>query len=328
MREEINLRDDKQTTLFFDEDITVKQLVTTKGLVIMDDNVASFYYDEFKNDFDVLILPAGEKSKSFDNYLKIISYLFKNGYNRSDYLIAVGGGVITDLTAFSASNYKRGMNLILVPTSLMGMVDASIGGKTAIDYQNVKNIVGSFYLPQYIVVDFRFLKTLPKKEYSNGLAEILKIGMVADEEIYQIFLKNEQDASIKELVKRAIKVKFDFVKKDLHDQNIRHALNFGHTFGHALESYYHISHGQAVALGMLIVSQNKDYFSDLKKIVLSIGLKNSFTFDAEGLMTYLSQDKKRTEKGIELIEVEKVGTYSHSYKSLKELYDLVSGGRI
>ena len=133
MREEINLRDEKQTTLFFDEDITVKQLVTTKGLVIMDDNVASFYYDEFKNDFDVLILPAGEKSKSFDNYLKIISYLFKNGYNRGDYLIAVGGGVITDLTAFSASNYKRGMKLILVPTSLMGMVDASIGGKTAID---------------------------------------------------------------------------------------------------------------------------------------------------------------------------------------------------
>lgn len=214
------------------------------------------------NSVGKIVLPSGETAKTYHSVGKIIEFAIKNNLGRDDYFVGVGGGVICDITAFSASIYMRGANLILAPTTLLAMVDASLGGKTAIDLYNLKNLVGTFYPAKNIYLNFNTLKSLSDKEYHNGLGEILKHSLLSLEDRLYLFLTENKDKilnrdtkTLEEIVYLSLLVKKEFIENDpTESRGIRQALNLGHTFGHGLESvgkFSTFSHGEAVVWGMM-----------------------------------------------------------------------------
>lgn len=239
-----------------------------KVFVVTDTNVFDLHSQYLKSklpDFELIfeVVTPGEQSKSFENYQKVCESLIEKGIKRGHLIIAFGGGVVGDLAGFVAASLYRGVKCIQIPTSLLSMVDASIGGKTGINTSRGKNLVGAFYQPKMVIVNTTFLKTLPDIEYTNGMAEIIKSAFIGDKRLVeQLLIKT---VSLEEMIKRTVEVKRRLVLLDEFDLNERMFLNFGHTFGHAIEkkSDYKIKHGFAVAIGM--------------KIALSIGVKLGIT---------------------------------------------------
>lgn len=232
-----------------------------KKLVLLDENTHQHCWpllaaNPFFEGAELIELPAGELSKTLDYCAPVWQSLTEMSFTRSDILIAVGGGVLTDLGGFIASSYKRGMRFMSIPTSLLGMVDASIGGKTGIDFLEYKNQLGAFYLPELIAVDAQFLETLPDEEVLNGMAEMLKHGLLADkshaEGIGKLLL--EKKAPNLEQIAHSMKIKIDVVEQDPKEAGVRKLLNLGHTIGHAIEKYWLTRdlypHGFAVAQGL------------------------------------------------------------------------------
>jgi 3-dehydroquinate synthase len=230
-------------------------------IIVTDENVAMFHLEKMKAVLQdagfepkSVIVPAGEKYKN----LETISYLWKsfliNGLDRKSTVIALGGGVISDMAGFAASTYMRGINWIGVPTTLLSMVDASLGGKTGFDLPEGKNLIGSFYPPKLVLADPQFLKTLPEAELISGMAEVVKHGIISDPELFNLcgrgldWVKN----NLEEIVKRAMAVKIKVIEEDPYEQGFRAALNLGHTVGHAMElvSGFKLRHGEAIAIGM------------------------------------------------------------------------------
>lgn len=209
------------------------------------------------------VLEGGEQDKDIDVVFKIIELLYETKFQRNDYVIAVGGGTLTDVVGFAASIYMRGVKLVFVPTTLLCMVDAAIGGKNAVNFRGVKNIVGTFYQPSLVVVDLSFLDTLPQEEFVNGIAEVIKYGVTLDKELFE-YLKvnfdkvlNKDDEHLKYIIYRSILNKLLVVKQDPYEtKDIRIVLNFGHTVGHAIETStnFRVPHGKAVAVGMVLES--------------------------------------------------------------------------
>lgn len=214
-----------------------------------------------KNDFSVYltVIPDGENYKNIEQVKKICSECVKNNLHRDDCIIALGGGVVSDLAGFVAATYMRGISLINMPTTLVGQVDAAIGGKTGIDFV-AKNIIGSFYQPKLVLVDISFLKTLPEAEIKNGLAEIIKYAIIKDAGLFKFLERNREKImkldknSLLKIISRCCMIKAKIVEKDEKESNVRVILNYGHTIGHAIEkvSKYKIPHGKAVAIGMMI----------------------------------------------------------------------------
>src|SRR5215216_6612362 len=229
-------------------------------IVVTDENVAKFHLEKIKQAIGQhaksVIVPSGEEHKN----LETISYLWKsfldNGLDRKSTVIALGGGVIGDMTGFAAATYMRGINWIAVPTTLLSMVDASIGGKTAVDLPEGKNLIGAFYPPKLVLVDPQLLQTLPERELISGMAEVVKHGMISDPELF--YLCNQGLSWVKEnleeIVKRAMAVKIKVIEEDPFERGIRAALNLGHTIGHAVElvSKFDLRHGEAIAIGTVI----------------------------------------------------------------------------
>ena len=244
-------------------------------LIITDDNIYNLYNDNLKN-YKILVIDSGENSKSIENVQKILKYLLINKYNRKDtLLVGFGGGVIGDLTGFVASIYMRGIKYVQIPTTLLAMVDSSIGGKTGINFNNIKNSVGTFYKPENIYLHFNFLDKLPREEIINGWAEILKIILISSKKLWNFikvhnidyFLENP--SKFNEIIEISAKLKFDIVNSDYKEQlNKRIYLNFGHTIGHAIESLTLMKHGYCVAIGMLkeieLIDQLKIEFPQVK----------------------------------------------------------------
>lgn len=209
-------------------------------------------YKLYLKNVRAIFIPEGETSKNMETIIKIISRLIKLRFERFSHLVAFGGGVVGDITGFVASIYKRGVPYIQIPTTLLAMVDSSIGGKTGVDFGGVKNAVGSFYQPEKVIVDVGFLKTLPVREYKNGVAEIIKYGFIKDPDIFELVEKN-----ITKAIYRSISIKLEVVEKDERElTGLREILNFGHTVGHAIESSfnYRIPHGAAITTGMVAES--------------------------------------------------------------------------
>ncbi len=232
--------------------ISLEAITEPETFYVTDTNVFKLYSYLF-TDKNTYVLEASEESKSFEETEKISSWLFKNGATKAATLVAVGGGVVTDIVQFVASIYNRGIKCVLVPTTLIAMVDASIGGKNGINFNGVKNKLGTFYKPVRCEVHPEFLETLPNTEVLSGLGEICKALVIA-----KYFLKNpidlEKKHTLEHLIEMAIKVKEEIVGRDPYDTKLRHILNFGHTAGHMLEVKYHLKHGLAVASGMLYES--------------------------------------------------------------------------
>lgn len=232
-----------------------------KAMIITDNNIAALYdslISEIKEnnkevDFSVFALPSGEGAKTLATHGKIVNVLAEQGFTRSDCIISIGGGVVSDIAGFVAATYMRGVRYISIPTTLLAMVDASIGGKCGVNLEAGKNLVGCFYQPELILVDASFLSTLSSREYNCGIAEIIKYGVIADKSIFSLL--DNADANIDKLIYKSIKIKIQIVQADEKESFIRMQLNFGHTIGHIVEKvggYSSYSHGEAVAYGMVM----------------------------------------------------------------------------
>ena len=200
------------------------------------------------------VFPAGEASKNGDQYLALLNHLAQHQLTRSDALIALGGGVVGDLSGFAASAYMRGIDFYNIPTTLLSQIDSSIGGKTAINFGGVKNIVGAFYQPKKVLIDPDLLKTLPSRQIANGLAEAIKMSLTSDKELFELFENKAIEANLDEIIIRSLQIKKAVVEQDEKEAGLRKILNFGHTVGHGIESSEGMSelyHGECVALGML-----------------------------------------------------------------------------
>ena len=241
-----------------------------KRLFIVSNKVFKLYFDKLGlNKEEVLVLPDGEKNKNFKNYIKILDTAAQKGLTREDAIIAIGGGVIGDIAGFAASTYMRGIDYIQIPTTLLSMVDSSVGGKTAIDMMNAKNIVGTFYQPKAVLININFLKTLNKRQFKSGLGEILKYAFIEENCNYKqplyLFeyltlccekLFSQEPMTIMRVIEYCLNLKIAVVNEDEKESGLRKILNFGHTLGHALEvrgKYRMFTHGEAIVQGMFFV---------------------------------------------------------------------------
>ena len=210
----------------------------SKVLIITDNGVPEYYLEMLMKQIPhaiSLIVKQGEQAKSLENFILISQTLLNNNFSRKDILIALGGGVVGDLTGFVASTYKRSIRFINIPTTTLSQIDSSVGGKTAINFNGVKNVIGTFYQPEIVFIDFNTLNTLPKRHFYNGLVEALKIGLILSKELYDIFKKENYLDYLDEIIVQAIKLKINVVENDEHESHYRQILNFGHTLAHGFE---------------------------------------------------------------------------------------------
>lgn len=299
----------------------ISRVYTHKDIfVVTDHNVFKLYETFLKDklkDYDVhfVSVDPGEHSKSLATYTQVVTKLLNLGMRKNHLLIALGGGVIGDLAGFVAATLFRGVPLIQIPTTLLAMVDASIGGKTGLDLNEGKNLIGAFKNPLKVLIDPIFLETLPKIEYKNGLAEVLKAGIIGDPSLYE-YLKTQDKLTLKEL-KQAIEVKVKIVKKDPFEQNERMFLNFGHTFGHAIERHYDyaIKHGVAISYGMLMSLElgikakitPAKLFDDIKAILVRLELVKEPLLDKKQFIQYIGFDKKNLADGLRFVYIKNIG---------------------
>ncbi|WP_026399670.1 3-dehydroquinate synthase [Acholeplasma equifetale] len=302
--------------------LEIKKLYQHQDIfIITDENLYKIYHDTLKKelyDFHIhfVVIKPGEHSKSLKTYQEVVSKLIDLGMRRNHLMIAFGGGVVGDLAGFVAATLYRGVSFIQIPTSLLAMVDSSIGSKTGIDLDEGKNLVGAFYDPKVVFIDPIFLETLPEEEYKNGLAEVLKAGLIDDVSLFE-YLKKYEKLTIDEIIK-AIQVKQRIVTKDPFEKHERMYLNFGHTFGHAIEKHfqYAIKHGVAVSYGMLFsleegikrgITKDKTLYDETKTILLRLGLINEPILDKKQFIKYLQFDKKHLADGLRFVFLEDKG---------------------
>ena len=311
----------------------LQKLITKeqKILLLLDKNVPNKKIVFIKKQLNSLGLKIynyeitpGEQSKSFRNFEKILNFLSKNSFLRSDGIIACGGGVTGDLGGFVASTYMRGISYIQVPTTLLSQVDSSVGGKTAINLPSGKNLVGSFYNPKGVLIDTNFLDSLGEREYKSGLAEIIKHALIADRAFANFLLKHSEkilkrDSSyLRQIITKSLNIKAKIVTTDHKEQGIRAFLNFGHTIGHALEHAFKskLLHGEAVAYGMdyetkislETLNLCKDDYSFVQEILKAYGFKRKLNVTFEKLRPFIKIDKKNSADSVNLVQLNKIGS--------------------
>lgn len=306
--------------LYFDlsQLVSVCHSISRGGVLLVDAAIAATHGARLQKDlgYDMISVPSGEKHKTRETKQNLEDELFQRKVGRDTLLVAVGGGVTTDLVAFLASTYMRGVPLALIPTSLLAMVDAAIGGKTGVNTPFGKNTVGSFYLPKAIFIDLSFLKTLPEKERENGLSEILKYGLIAKETIWA--KASHWKTELPFLIRASIQCKIEVVEKDLEEKlGLRRILNFGHTIGHALEtvSQYQMPHGEAVALGCVAeahLSMRLGYlsekeFAQIVAVYRRLALKWPEAYSHAQFFSAMAHDKKSLHGEVRFVLIDKIG---------------------
>ncbi len=257
----------------------------------------------------IATIQEGEQSKNLQNFETLLGTMARNGFTRTDCVLALGGGVIGDLSGFAASAFMRGVDFYNVPTTLLSQVDSSIGGKVAVNLEGYKNIVGAFHQPKRVIIDPNVLSTLKPKQINCGLAEALKMATTSDPELFSFFESGKYKEDLDTVIERSLLIKKKIVEKDVHEEGERKILNFGHTIGHAIESCKGLSwllHGECVALGMLYMCSD-----DLKKRLISIlediGLKTDILLDPDEIYKYILRDKKADGDSITITYVNEVG---------------------
>ena len=296
-----------------------------KVLVLTDDGVPSAYAqtvaDLAKQGF-VLTIPQGEDSKSIPQFSAILSRMLELGFSRKDAVVAVGGGVVGDLAGFVASAYMRGVDFYNIPTTVLSQVDSSIGGKTAVNLDGIKNIVGAFYQPKKVLVDLDLLDTLDGRLVSEGLAEALKMGLTSDEKLFKLFEKGNINDNIDEIILRSLMVKKAVVEQDEKEQGLRKILNFGHTIGHGVESCGGLYHGECVAVGM-IPMVSEALRPRLIAILESLRLPTDVHADPDKILEAMKHDKKSVGGRVMVVTVPAPGHFEMKEISFEELYPLI-----
>ena len=311
--------------------------ISGRRFIVTDTNVYKLYSQLIKETFanaPVFILPAGERSKTLSKLTQILSAMADAGIKRDCTVVAFGGGVIGDIAGLAASLYMRGINLVQIPTTLLAQVDSSVGGKTAVDFKNIKNLVGAFYQPQEVIVDPLFLKTLTKRELRCGLGEIVKYAAL-DKNIYSAIETQENLFDLdflSSIVSDCIRHKVKVVQADEHDLNgIRKTLNLGHTTGHALELYYRKkSHGEFVLIGMfleLYIAEKLnvgggEYYDNLRKLIKKV-INIPVYSDIEKAASFAVMDKKNQGESISLIVPQAEGVSEEIKLDFKEYVRLL-----
>ena len=267
----------------------------------------------------IITVPEGESSKSLATLEMLFDAMLQNGFGRTDCVVAVGGGVVGDLSGFAASTFMRGVDFYNIPTTVLSQVDSSIGGKVAVNFGGVKNIVGAFYQPKAVIVDPDVLSTLPKRQIANGLAEAVKMALTSDSELFEIFERGEAIQNIDTVIERSIRIKKSVVEEDEKESGVRRILNFGHTLGHGIEaeSFEKLYHGECVALGMIPMCA-PDVRVRLIAVLHSIGLPTQMEGDLETVLQLTSHDKKCEGTSVNVVFVDAVGSYRIEKMPLSE----------
>lgn len=260
----------------------------------------------------ICTLPAGENSKNMDNYQRLLREMLALGMDRGDCVAAVGGGMAGDLAGFAAATYMRGVDFYNVPTTLLAQVDSSVGGKTAIDMDGVKNIVGAFHQPRAVLIDTDTLRSLPPRQMAAGLAESVKMAVTCDAALLAL-IENSADltADLPEIIARSLAIKARVVEQDPTEQGLRRVLNFGHTIGHAIESCAggELLHGECVALGMLPMIESKALQKRVRAVYRRLGLPLRTTYNKEKVLAEMLHDKKAQGGQITMIKVPGLGCW-------------------
>lgn len=313
-------------------------------LYLIDENVLRIYKNLFSNHFKVISVVSGEKAKSLQNINKIIEKIIALGGNKKTCIIGVGGGVTCDIAGFIASIFMRGVRFGFIPTTLLAITDASLGGKNGVNFNKVKNVLGVINEPDFVFIDYSFLKTLPSQEFVNGFAEIIKHACISSQKLFVDLEKNLDDYlqiikypehadfnKLNSLICNSIKIKLDIVCVDKNEGNIRKNLNYGHTFGHALESKFSISHGYAISLGMIVsnmISNKLGYITnkDLLRISnllasyhLPVDVSN---YDKKDLMILVQKDKKSSGKTIDFVMLKEIGSSFVESLNIQKIIDV------
>lgn len=314
-----------------------------KAAIISDSNVWPLYGSAVEEslraaDFRVIhyTFPAGEESKNPNTYFSILNFLAENQLTRSDLIIALGGGVVGDMTGFAAATYLRGVRYIQIPTSLLAMVDSSVGGKTAIDLPAGKNLVGAFYQPCLVLCDMNTLNSLPEDTFRDGCAEVIKYGVLYDSDLFAHLAQQGAAFDRERVISRCVELKRDVVAEDEFDTGARQKLNLGHTIGHGVEaqSNFTITHGQAVAIGMAIVAKagvhsgvcNTSAYHQILAILRKFALPTSAAYSAQQLYTSALSDKKRSGGMVNLIIPETIGSCVIQPTPVSELLSFIEAG--
>ena len=278
--------------------------------------------------------PSGEMSKNLGTYESILNFLADSGITRNDIIVALGGGVVGDLAGFAAASYLRGIEFIQIPTTYLAAVDSSVGGKTGLNLSAGKNLSGAFYQPILVLIDCDTFKTLPEERFADGAAETIKYGAIADKALFETMEAGIANANVDEIVLRCIQIKAQFVAEDEFDNGVRRLLNFGHTFGHAIESCsgYAVSHGYAVGIGMLMAARaarsrglcGEDCERRIANVLEKHNLPLESEYGAQELAAVMLGDKKRRGNTISLILPERIGLCRVHDAPISELGAFVS----
>ena len=301
-----------------------------KVLIVTDSGVPAIYAETVAAccaQPTIITIPQGETSKNLPTLTMLLEALVNNGFTRTDCVVAVGGGVVGDLSGFAASVFMRGVDFYNIPTTVLSQVDSSIGGKTAVDFMGLKNIVGAFYPPKAVVIDPDTLSTLPARQISNGLAEAVKMSLTSDATLFSLFETADltDSAVLDEIIYRSLLIKKQVVEQDEHEAGLRKVLNFGHTLAHAVESVYDMEtyyHGECVAIGMVPLCAPPVRVR-LLAVLERLNLPTALTGGAEQLLAACRHDKKAAGDTITVVYVPQIGEFEFKKTDFTALEALI-----
>lgn len=309
-----------------------------KAAIISDDKVFPLYGKKVKKSLEnagfsavEYIFPNGETSKNLHTFAEILEFLAEKKLTRTDIIVALGGGVVGDVAGFCAAVYLRGIKFVQLPTTILAACDSSVGGKTAVDLSHGKNLAGAFHQPSAVICDTETFKTLEKRQVSCGFAEIIKYGVIRDGELFAALCDNRR--TLEEIITRCVEIKRDIVENDENDNGERKLLNFGHTLGHAVEKHsdFSLTHGEAVAVGMMMISEIcekagicRGITESLAELLNKYSLPTKYKITKEELISIAAGDKKVEGNSVTLVIPEKIGVCTLKKVSLSEFEDLIS----
>jgi 3-dehydroquinate synthase len=311
-------------------------LPSTQVVIVTDENIKTHYQSDFP-DVPVITIGTGEEIKTLATVEMILKKLIHYACDRSSFIVGIGGGIVSDITGFAASTFLRGIDFGFVSTSLLSQVDASVGGKNGVNLASYKNMVGVFNQPKFVICDIDLLSTLPEKEISNGLAEIVKHALISDATLFDFIEKNKQKAldldyeTIFKLVADSVSIKSQVVQQDEKESGVRRKLNFGHTIGHAIEKIERSGHGSAVAMGMVAAAEfsrarqliTRNDVVRIQSLLNDLKLPTALDYKAEEIIRAAGKDKKKKGKDLFYVFLEKIGTAKVEKISFDEMNDFI-----